>query len=217
MTGKGETPMTIEELEAEVRSLKNKIRNLEDIERINRLENIYGYYLDNARWDEITDLFSDSAESLEIGNSGVFLGKEGVRRFFSEAMSRGGKPRPPWWMHVAHQMQPVIDVSPDGKTATGRWQGLLCLALRINRVTRPIWGQGVYTNDFVKEDGKWLFKKLHFHMNFHTPFDEGWVKNPVMPELEMQMTKPDAPSTEYNPYPSGYTVPFHYKHPITGK
>ena len=209
--------MTIEELEAEVKALKEKIRNLEDIEQIKRLENIYGYYLDNAMWGEIADLFSDSAESLEIGGAGVFVGKQGVNKFFRDVMGRGGKPRPSWWMHVAHQIQPVIDVAPDGKTAKGRWQGLLCLALRIDGVVRPIWGQGVYTNDFVKEDGKWLFQKMHFHMNFHTPYEEGWVKNPVMKELERQMAAPDKPSSIYKPYPSGYTVPFHYKHPITGK
>ena len=208
--------MTLEELEAEVSALKKRISELEDIDQIKRLENIYGYYLDNAKWDEIADLFSESS-SVEIASTGVFLGKKGVRRFFKDAMGRGGKPRPGWWMHVAHQIQPVIDVALDGKTAKGRWQGLLCLALRINHVTRAIWGQGVYTNDFVKEDGKWLFQKMHFHMNFHTPYEEGWVKNPVIPELEMQMAKPDAPSTEYHPYPSGYTVPFHFKHPVTGK
>lgn len=209
--------MTVEELEAEVRTLKERLGNLEDIEQIKRLENIYGYYLDNARWGDIVGLFSDNAESLEIGSSGVFLGKKGVSRFFVEVMGRGGKPRPNWWMHVAHQIQPVVDVAPDGKTAQGRWQGLLCLAIRIDRVVRPIWGQGVYTNSFVKENGKWLFQKLHFHMNFHTPFEDGWVKTPVMKELERVIVPPDRPSTVYQPYPSGYTVPFHYKHPITGK
>ena len=209
--------MDLMELEAEVKTLREKLRTLEDIEQINRLENIYGYYLDNYMWDEIVDLFSDNTESIELGSGGVYLGKEGVRKFFLNFMGRDGEPRPSWWMHVTHQIQPVIDVAQDGQTAQGRWQALMCLTLLVDGEVRPAWGQGVYENEFVKENGKWLFKKLRFYINFRTPYEDGWVKTPIIGEKNREKIYNDTPSTVYAPYPSGYIVPFHYRHPITGK
>ena len=68
-----------------------------------------------------------------------------------------------------------------------------------------------------EEDEKWMFKKLHFNLTFRTPFEEGWLKTPVPGSVKHETIRPDRPSTAYNPYPSGAIVPFHYKHPITGK
>jgi hypothetical protein len=41
------------------------------------------------------------------------------------------------------------------------------------------WDQGLYDMEFVKESGKWRICGFRFLWNFHTPFDEGWVKTPM--------------------------------------
>jgi hypothetical protein len=83
---------------------------------------------------------------------------------------------------------------------------------------RQTWIHGIYENEYVKEEGKWKIKKLHFNLTFRTPYEEGWLKVPVIgqhgPDKEIE---PDEQPTAYYPYPSGYHVPFSFKHPITLK
>jgi hypothetical protein len=115
------------------------------------------------------------------------------------------------------QLQGVVNVSPDGKTAKGRWQCLfLCVALWGNpEVPTDCWSYGVYENEYIKENQKWLFKKVYFNRLFYTPVSEGWVK---VPDITMQKMSPetaDIPSTTHHPYPTNYVVPMHFKHPIT--
>ena len=83
------------------------------------------------------------------------------------------------------------------------------------------YNNGLYECEYVKEDGKWKFKKIHWNRIFLATYSEGWVK----PERQVKgdplsrpgKYQPDLPTTTHNPYPSGVTVPFHYQHPITGK
>jgi hypothetical protein len=208
--------MNLKELELKVKELEAKVSIAEDIEQIKRLQRIYGYYLDNGFHQEIVDLFSDDTESVEVANRGVYLGKAGAKRFFMQAQ---GKPAPSYSMGRHIQMQGVVTVDPGGKTAKGRWQ---CLFMSVSNnavpgVPRAVWGYGVYENEYIKEDGKWMFKKFHFNRIFYTPYEDGWLKTPDIGGQLWDPVGPDLPPTAYHPYPSKYVVPFHYKHPITGK
>jgi len=56
---------TLEELQA-------RIQRLEDIKAIEKLQRIYGYYRDYSDWQKVVGLFSDSAESVEVADLGVY-------------------------------------------------------------------------------------------------------------------------------------------------
>jgi hypothetical protein len=207
----------IENLEAKIEEMETKLRDLEDVKEIEKLQRIYGYYLDNRRQEDIVNLFSDDTESVEVANRGVFLGKEGARRFFLHAQ---GQAAPGWIMGRHLQLQGVISVNPDGKTAKGRWQCLFMSVVNFGARDMPpraCWGYGVYENDYIKENGKWMFKKLYFNRIFYTPYEDGWLKTPDAGSRMYDPVKPDLPPTAYHPYPEQYIIPFHYKHPITGE
>ncbi len=91
--------MNLEELEKQV-TLQ------EDIQEIEHLQRIYGYYFDNNMWAQIVDLFSDNAESVEIVDHGVFYGKKGVRRVYWDMFNGGDKGRvnPPWNQYIVMQI-----------------------------------------------------------------------------------------------------------------
>jgi len=201
----------------DISEMAARLQRVEDIIEIDRLEKIYGYYLDNGRFKEVIDLFSDAAEFLEVGDRGVFRGKAGVERFFWEYLGRGGQPREPGEMAFHMQHQGVIDVAPDGQTAKGRWYCTMIQARPVEKggPTRSVLGHGVYENDFIKEDGKWKFKKLFYSLHYRSPIAEGWAQTPMI--AAGIAPGADAPPTAYHPYPSIAFVPFHWKHPITGK
>ena len=64
-----------------------------------------------------------------------------------------------------------------------------------------------------EENGEWKFKKLHWNVSFFTSFESGWLKIPLLGLLNREDA--DAPAPHFHPYPSGYRLPYHYKHPIT--
>jgi hypothetical protein len=202
--------MNVEELEA-------RIRTLEDIEEIKKLQRTYGYYLDHGMFSDIIDLFSDNMESVEVADHGVFLGKEGARKFFNIIMGKEGrKPPPELSLHLHMQHQGVVDLAKDG-TAKGRWQCWIVGVQTVAGTIRQVWGHGVYENEYVKEGRQWKFKKLYFNLTFQTPYEDGWLKTPVISRTKDYTVKPDKPSTAYYPYPSGYVVPYHWKNPMSNE
>ena len=48
--------MNAQELAAKVRALEDKVRILEDIEEIKKLQRAYGYYLEHGMVDDVVDL-----------------------------------------------------------------------------------------------------------------------------------------------------------------
>ncbi|MFC1942194.1 nuclear transport factor 2 family protein, partial [Chloroflexota bacterium] len=167
---------------------------------------------------EVIELFSDDpATSVEINDSGVFVGKESIKRFFwrDDKIS-------PHFLHVLMQVNEVINIDPDGKTAKGRWYGFGPHAIPTDGEVQAAFSCGIYENDYVKENSKWKFKKILWSRIFYTPYEDGWVKTPVKTlnfakVMGKEQPKPDRPTTVYHPYPSGYIFPYHFKHPITGK
>ena len=147
----------------------------------------------------------------------TFLGKEGVVRYFGHF-----KEPHPEFLHQLMQVQPVIDVAPDGLSAKGRWYGYGPLAIPTDKGVRESIHSGTYENEYIKQDGKWKILKLCWKINYTTEPGKGFVKPeriaPADATMLSKMPTPDTPRKELDArYPSGYVYPFHYKHPVTGK
>jgi hypothetical protein len=215
--------MTVEELESRVKALEEivksqvvEIRTLKDIEEINKLQNAYGYYLEHWMAQEVIDLFADGPEVSLTLNPGTFKGKAGVKRYFENT-----KPTSEF-MHQMMQLSGIVDVAPDGKTAKGRWYGFGAIAMpRGDRIGQNFMA-GIYTVDYIKESGVWKFRNLTFDIVYLAKPLEGWVKPERQATADAApnphaVIKADVPRTYYATYPSGYIVPFHFKHPVTGQ
>lgn len=202
--------MNLEELEREV-------TRMEDIQAIEDLQQMYGYYMDSHHREEVVDLFSDDTESVEIESVGLFLGKEGVKRFFLDNdLVDEGVTKVPGWIYILILMsQDVIDLDPSGKTAKGRWNTWLAEAMTVGGIPRQQWVHGYYENEYVKENGQWKFRKLHWNVTFFTSFEAGWLKIPLLGLLNREDA--DMPAPHFHPYPSGYRLPYHFTHPMTGE
>jgi hypothetical protein len=195
-----------------LKELEARIQIQEDIEAIRKLQHAYAFYLQHWQEEEIIGLFSQSPDTvLDMGLDGFFKGREGVRNFFSyqNRISTTTAKAPPEFLHQLMPLSGIIDVDPDGKTAKGRWYGFGVYALPKEGKFHALFGSGIWENEFVKEDEKWKFKKLHYSLIFKTPYEDGWVKTPDW-ERSLPLDRPEQ-------YPSGYVFPYHYKNPVTGK
>jgi hypothetical protein len=208
-------------------ALETAVARLEDIQEIEDLERKYGYYFDTRRVKDVLDLFSEHTESVEIESHGQYLGIDGVRRMYmvgvgGKADSESGKDvvlrrekSSGAAFNVITQLQGVVKVAPDGKTAKGRWQVWLAESFPFAGTLGQYWLHGYYENEFAKEDGKWLFTKLFWNTTFFTRYETGWLIQPIVGFLPMP--NPDNPPTAFHPYPSGYHFPYSFPHPVTGE
>ena len=177
-----------------------RLSRLEAVHEIQNLQGRYNHYLSMGRFDGIMEMFSskDPDIELEIADSGVYVGHDSIRKWLDESIkpkhiSRGG-------MGLMMLLTPVIEVSRDGKSAKGMWHSFGCTASSMGSGIRASWQQGKYDNEFLKEDGEWKFRSIHWYINFRTPFDEGWVKKQMTGSATSPGVQPDKPSTYFMPY-----------------
>jgi len=199
-------------------ALSHQVQLLKDQDDIENLQRIYGYYLDKAMWSEAGNLFADDAE-YEIEGRGTFLTKAHILdylRHIGPEFPREGR------LYDQMQLQPIVHVAPDGRTAKGRWR-VFIQAAQAGKFHE--WGMGVAENEYVKEGDIWKIRRIHFYPTFFTPFEEGWGKKiNAASSFEPALT-PDRPSTatlRQTGLASGSTgaavsfPAFHYSNPVSG-
>lgn len=196
-----------------VAALSDRIERLEDARACEKLQRAYGYYVDKAMWNDVSDLFVDDS-TLEIGGRGVFLGKKRVLEYMGVGLGPTGPQREQIINH--QQFQGVVTVAEDGKTARGRWRAFVIGGSSWAPVN---WGDCLYENHYKKVDGVWVIDKLHAPFTMYTLYKEGWHKS-TTPNTRPESfpPPPDLPPTViYLTYPNYYCEPFHYPNPVTGK
>ncbi len=198
-------------LEARLADYRHRVERLKDHDAIENLQAAYGFYVDKSLWTDVADLFADNG-SFEYGQMGVYVGKAHIRRallLFGAEGPELGK------LNNYMQLQSVIHVSPDGRTAKARWRGMVQLG---RKDQSGQWGEGVYENEYVKEAGVWKIAKLHFYPTGFTDYDLGWTKSAIPMQGPSALLPPDRPPTEvFRSYPGVYVPPFDYPHPVTGQ
>jgi hypothetical protein len=189
---------------------RERVERLEDQLAVENLQAYFGYYFDKGMWTDVADLFANDGR-FEYGQRGVYIGKDRIRRalllFGPEGLAEG-------YLNTHMQLQSVVVVAEDGRTATGRWQGMMQLA---QPGANGVWGVGVYENEYVKDGGVWKISSLHFYPMAMTDYDAGWMRSALAMEGQSALFPPDAPPTEiYRSFPGAYIPPFSYDHPVTG-
>jgi hypothetical protein len=192
-------------------SIAHRIRILQDIEEIENLISMYGYYLDKQQWDLLIDLFVEDS-TMEISQRGIYVGKKSIMRawelFGPQNIERNH-------LHNHVQMQPVIHVAPDGQHASVRSRALSQLG---TFGSVGVWGDSVYENALVKEEGVWKIKKDHLYTTFFAPYDTGWAMDARPAPKVSDKVPPDMPPSEtYESFPGIYIPPFHYRNPAADR
>jgi hypothetical protein len=199
-------------------AIRARAARVDDINEIENLQRSYGYYVDKMLWDHVVDLFADGG-TMEMGPSGVYVGKENIRRYlYSLSGERQGPLEGELNNHL--QLQPIITLAPDGSSAQGRWRALVLTGTH-GSGSGGNWGEGPYENEYVKQNGVWKIAKLHWYATFVAPYEGGWrnASAEALDELTLgRDVQPDRPPSEdYEPYPAAYVPPFHYPNPVSGE
>src|SRR5690606_20834960 len=108
--------MSFERLAARFAAVERRVRDLDAAGRVRNLQHAYGYYVDRKMWDDVADLFAENA-TLELGPRGVYAGKASIRRAL-EQLGPAGLAHGELNDHL--QLQTIVTIAPDGRTAHAR-------------------------------------------------------------------------------------------------
>jgi SnoaL-like domain len=201
------TPQTHATLAKRMTNLAARAQRLSDEIEVTNLQHAYGYYVDRKMWDDVADLFASDG-TMEIGLQGVYVGKLSIRRGLGRAGLAEGEIND----HV--QLQTIVSVTPDGRTAFARGTDI---GMTGTTGGRALWSQSIYENEFVKQNGVWKFKAVHVYPRFIVDAEQGWAKDAQAAPGPSREFPPDRPSTEsYEIYPRFHIAPLHFDHPVTG-
>jgi hypothetical protein len=190
--------------------LEARIARLEDFRDICNLQGRYNHYLATGQIrQKLPELFALKTPGLkaEMGDSGMWEGPEGVMKLFQHL---GTKYHMPGALFVHMLITPVVEVSKDGARARGMWNSFgTNTYLASDGKLEAMWQLGKYDNTFVKEDGKWKFLEFRWYVIFRTPYQDGWVKKPIVEGLHQNGFPPVSRfHTPYDPGRDNAFLPF---------
>ena len=154
--------MSLEQLEAEVKQLKTQVAEgayAKNYLEIWKLTSLYSHMYYIGRNAEVPNLFAQNTPdvSLEIEDSGVYVGIDSIRRFWTEVFDANRMQRSPGWLAVHMTVNPV---SGDPQKRHHGQRDLALPRICLHDPRRNLHQNacmGKYIFDYVKENGQWKF------------------------------------------------------------
>lgn len=141
--------------------------DLREIEAIKRLKYVYMRCLDQKRWSELAECFTEDATTAYGGGKYTFSGRDAIMRFLVDAMDR------PSFLSSHRVHHPEIEVTSP-TTARGTW-ALEDLVLDPERKLL-IQGAAFYADEYLKVDGRWRIRSTGYTRTFE--FVESLAERP---------------------------------------
>jgi hypothetical protein len=197
---------------APVAQLAKRVRRLTDETQVQNLQHSYGYYMDRKMWDDVADLFAEDG-LLEMGQQGIYIGKTRIQRALEVLYGPFPLRKGELFDHI--HLATVVSLAPDGRSAGARTSQLSMLGLN-GEYAR--WEAGIYENEFIKQDGVWKIKAVHYYPRMATDYDKGWGRDAQPAPSASEEFPPDRrPAQACASYPEVCCVAFHYANPATGR
>src|SRR4030043_2087792 len=200
--------MTLAKLEAEVKSLKKQAEEgarAKDYLEIWKLQSLYAHLYHIGKRKGVVELFAQKTPgvTMEIEDSGVYEGIESIKRFWTTVFNEK-RMMTAGFLAVHMTVNPVIEINKTGTKAKGIWHSHGFASLRVDGRLTPFLCLGKYDMEYVKEDGQWKFLKFAYRLTFMTPYEKGWIQEPVAASIAgSPANSPDKPTTyhmQYSPY-----------------
>ena len=189
--------------------LARSAQQLQDETDVLNLQHSYGYYFDQKMWEAVANLFAGDG-TLELGQRGVYAGRDKIRRALNII---GGERLGNDEVNDHLQLATVVHIAPDGRTAKARGVELSVSGVKGKGAQ---WEEGIFENDYIKQDGVWKIHSVHYYPRVITDYELGWAKDAKPAAKASTEFPPDRPPTEaYGIYPKMYYPRFHYTNPVT--
>jgi SnoaL-like domain len=160
------------DLEARVKELESKVRELYDREAVRDLRYRYHEYVNEAKFTEIPDLFTTDGV-LDFAHLGKAVGREQLLRFFGALVQApsgtpSDRPRITWVKQFIHNHTIRLDGD--------RGSGFAYLEAKPIYDGEAFLVAARYDDDYLRVNGEWKFSKMKLVPYFMVPLKEGWAQ-----------------------------------------
>jgi hypothetical protein len=153
------------DLAMRVEALESEVRTLKDRAEIQELRFRYHVAVNEKRPESIRELFASDG-GIDFGDLGRATGHEQIDAFFARTLSDPAS----FVKQFIHNL--LIEV--DGDRATG----MSYLEARTIFQGESILVAARYDDEYVRESGRWTFRKMSLVPIFIVPLREGWAGEP---------------------------------------
>jgi len=165
---------------AQLDALAQKVDRVESVRDIKVTQRSYAQLAQSGQFNKMAQLFAANG-TLRWGDE-VVTGRKAIRTWLTEDAGAMDGVRP-GSLNFTVIDNPIISLSPDGRTAKGRWDSIRFMG--DGQGNTRIDG-GIYENRYVLEDGAWKIAELHYHRQFEGDYANGWrnadgAQLPVVP------------------------------------
>ena len=205
------TAMKPEDLQAQLQALQKQVDELsytKDYLEIWQVMSMYSHLYHVFKRADIIDLFATQTPGVyvEVEDSGIYEGMEGVRRFFGGILGEK-RHMVPGFLGIHMTCNPVLQFNKARTRAKGVWHSHGSVTLnRMGQLT-SFWCLGKYDMEYVKEAGQWKILKLVYRLTYMAQYEKGWQQESQGASITAAHVQfpPDKPSTYHLPY-SPYRV-----------
>ena len=133
----------------DIEELARRVQAIEDAEAIKKLHQHYMDLMDDLKYDEVPDLFTDDAE-VDVRGSGPNTGRAALEKLYHGIRDmKNGRDNGHMAIHP--------DINVNGDTAAGTW-----LVYMLYEEPEGAWVQGRNEVEYRKENGRWKIRRLKF-------------------------------------------------------
>jgi hypothetical protein len=151
-----------QDLEARVKELESKVQKLTDLEEIRVLRHRYHDWVNTGRWSDLPDLFSEDGE-VDFG----YLGHAKGRTEMAALLQRAPELLP-FVKQFIHNH--VIELQGDAGTGSSYLEAKSVSNGESYLVAAR------YDDEYVRQGGRWKFRKMVLTPYFTVPLREGWAQ-----------------------------------------
>lgn len=147
--------------------LAARVARLEDLHEIGQLRARYCQFLDDGRWDELAELFTEDGAFVGLSTA---RGRDELRTFFP-TLQEGSLEA--WWHFSSNEtIELGLDVGGDPDLATGQtWLDQPCVVDGVAHIAA-----GRYADRMRRcPDGRWRFVERKVTFFFWSPLENGWA------------------------------------------
>ena len=146
-----------------------RVQDLTSIRSIKNLQAEWGHFAIDGNWGAMASMVAFDA-TMRVGDA-TYSGREAIHAYLREEQGGGEEGVAEGRLNLRLWLTPVITLSPDGRTATGRWHEV---AMTAAPDEEPGWEGGTWVIDYADGDYGWKITAMRYYAQFAGDYAGGW-------------------------------------------
>jgi ketosteroid isomerase-like protein len=147
-----------------------RVEDLRSIREIKRLQAEWGYDAMAGDWRAMAALATPDVEMVLAGRN--VAGRRGLKDWLRESMGQGVDGVPAGRLNARLWFSPIVTLSPDGQSATGRWKQL---SLTGEAAESADWRMTDDVIEYRKTAEGWRIARIRPYLLFSGPYETGFT------------------------------------------